>query len=97
MAEEGRMGYWLKFTREACNWWGEIPVPPFRCVHISGTSTTYLNNDNAGGHGTKEVVNVYVKGLKGAFNIICFHQWPRSPATNMLDLGVWTALQDVVV
>ena len=30
------------------------------------------------------------------FNVICVHQRPRSPATNMLDLGVWMALQSVV-
>ena len=30
------------------------------------------------------------------YNVIIRHQRPRSPATNMLDLGVWMALQNVV-
>ena len=34
--------------------------------------------------------------LKDEYNVICVHQRPRSPATNMLDLGVWMALQSVV-
>ena len=53
----------------------------------------HLNNTCC--QGTKEVVNASAKGLKDEFNVICFHQRPRSPATNMLDLGALTALQDV--
>ena len=56
----------------------------------------YLFLDNAGGHGTDEVVAKYVADLKKDFNVICIHQRPRSPATNMLDLGIWMALQSVV-
>ena len=52
--------------------------------------------DNAGGHGTKEVVSAYVKALKDDYNVECVHQQPRSPATNMLDLGIWMAFQNVV-
>ena len=56
----------------------------------------FLFLDNAGGHGTDECVAKYVADLKKYFNIICIHQQPRSPATNMLDLGIWMALQSVV-
>ena len=56
----------------------------------------YLYLDNAGGHGTKEAVDAYVKYLADEWNVICIHQRPRSPATNMLDLGVWMAFQSVV-
>ena len=52
--------------------------------------------DNAGGHGTKEVVTAYVKALLDEYNVVCVHQRPRSPCTNLLDLGVWMALQNVV-
>ena len=52
--------------------------------------------DNAGGHGTDACVDEYVKMLKEKFNVICVHQRPRSPATNMLDLGIWMAFQNVV-
>ena len=52
--------------------------------------------DNAGGHGTDDCVTEYVKILKDDFNVICVHQRLRSPATNMLDLGVWMAFQNVV-
>ena len=56
----------------------------------------FLLLDNAGGHGTNQVVDDYVKMLKKEFNIECIHQCPRSPCTNMLDLGAWMALQNVV-
>ena len=52
--------------------------------------------DNAGGHGTDDCVTEYVKMLEEDYNVICVHQRPRSPATNMLDLGVWMAFQNVV-
>ena len=56
----------------------------------------FLFLDNAGGHGTDEVVARYVADLKREFNVICVHQRSRSLATTMLDLGVWMALQSVV-
>ena len=55
-----------------------------------------LYTDNAGGHGKKNVVEKYVATLKDDYNVIICHQCPCSPATNMLDLGVWMALQNVV-
>ena len=56
----------------------------------------FLFLDNAGGHRTQAAVDAYVKMLEEDWNVICIHQRPRSPATNMLDLGVWMALQSVV-
>ena len=56
----------------------------------------FLYLDNAGGHGTQDAVDKYVKDLKKYFNVICVHQRPRTPASNMLDLGAWMALQNVV-
>ena len=49
--------------------------------------------DNAGGHGTKSVIEQYTKMLKDKYNIMIIHQVPRSPYTNLLDLGVWCSLQ----
>ena len=72
-----------KAIREAYHWVEpDIPI--------------YLYMDNAGGHGKKHVVEKYVATLKDDYNVIIRHQRPRSPATNMLDLGVWMALQNVV-
>ena len=51
----------------------------------------YLYLDNAGGHGTKEAVETYVTNLERDHNVICVHQRPCSPGSNMLDLGVWMA------
>ena len=33
---------------------------------------------------------------KEKYNIILLHQVPNSPETNLLDLGVWRALQSIV-
>ena len=56
----------------------------------------FLFLGNAGGHGTQYVVDAYVKGLEEEYNAMCIHQRPRSPATNMLDLGVLMAFQNVL-
>ena len=37
-----------------------------------------------------------MKSLEVDYNVICIHQRPRSPATNILDLGVWMYFQCVV-
>ena len=63
---------------------------------VPSSSPIFLYMDNAGGHGRKEVVNDYVKMLREKYNVICVHQRPRSPESNMLDLGVWMAMQNVV-
>ena len=52
--------------------------------------------DNAGGHGTKEATEEYTNYLKQEYNIEVVFQVPRSPYTNVLDLGVWCALQAAV-
>ena len=56
----------------------------------------FLNIDNAGGHGTKVAVAAYTKLLKDKYNVVIIHQVPRSPYTNLLDLGVWCSLQSHV-
>ena len=63
---------------------------------VSFSTPIFLYLDNAGGHGTKDVVDQYVADLRKIWNVICVHQRPRSPATNMLDLGIWMAFQNVV-
>ena len=52
--------------------------------------------DNAGGHGTEEAKTEYIRILKEDFNIIIEWQVPNSPELNLLDLGVWCAIQHVV-
>ena len=71
-----------KAIREKYNW---VPL----------TTPIFLYLDNTGGHGTKEVIDQCVKAFKDDFNVILVHQRPRCPVTNMLDLGVWMALQNV--
>ena len=56
----------------------------------------YLFMDNAGGHGTKAAKQEYTEILKQEFNIIVEWQPPSSPELNLLDLGIWMALQSVV-
>lgn len=52
--------------------------------------------DNTGGHGTNEAKEKYTKILK-LFHIEIIWQVPRSPETNMLDLGCWMSIQSAVV
>ena len=63
---------------------------------VPKTTPLYLFLDNAGGHGTKECVGNYTDMLKDEYNIILKHQQPRSPETNMLDLGAWNSFQSFV-
>jgi hypothetical protein len=56
----------------------------------------YLFMDNAGGHGTDQVKNEYVRILKSKFNIIVEWQVANSPETNLLDLGFWATVQSCV-
>ena len=60
------------------------------------TQKCYLVMDNAGGHGTNEAITSYSKTLLDDFNIEIIFQIPRSPYTNVLDLGVWMSLQAAV-
>lgn len=63
---------------------------------IPRTQKCYLVMDNAGGHGTKEAIEQYVANLETNYAIEVIFQVPRSPYTNVLDLGVWCCLQAAV-
>ena len=63
---------------------------------VPANETVYLCMDNAGGHGTNDAKQQYINLLK-AFNIKVIWQVPRSPETNMLDLGVWMSIQSAVM
>ena len=65
-------------------------------LRVERETPIFLLLDNAGGHGIKETVDAYVASLKEDHNVVLVHQRPRSPATNMLDLGVWMIFQSLV-
>ena len=48
--------------------------------------------NNVGGHGINKYINNYVTALKDGYQVECVHQTPRSPFTNVLDIGVWETL-----
>ena len=52
--------------------------------------------DNAGGHGRADVIEEYVDMMMRDYKINIVWQEPRSPETNLLDLGVWMSLQSWV-
>lgn len=62
---------------------------------VAPNVTIYVCLDNAGGHGTDDAKNTYTEVLN-EFNIEIIWQVPRSPETNMLDLGVWMSIQTAV-
>ena len=64
-----------------------------RCTGFRADETIYLFMDNAGGHGTREAIDEYTKILLEKHKIEIIHQCPRSPETNVLDLGIWCTLQ----
>ena len=63
---------------------------------VSANEPIMLFMDNAGGHGTDEAKEEYVKILREEFNVIIEWQVPNSPDTNLLDLGAWVTIQSVV-
>ena len=63
---------------------------------LDSKTPVYLFMDNAGGHGKTVVKAAYMKILKDSYNVHIEWQVPHSPETNMLDLGVWMALQSRV-
>ena len=63
---------------------------------VKMSTPLYLVMDNAGGHGTDQCVSNYTTILKQEYNIEIIQQIPRSPYTNVLDLGVWAGLQSMV-
>jgi hypothetical protein len=56
----------------------------------------YLQLHNAGGHGTKAAIEAYKSSLQTEHNVIVINQPPRSPDSNVLDLGLWMAIQSNV-
>ena len=60
---------------------------------VKSETKMYVVMDNAGGHGTDEAKKEYETVLNEKYNIHIIWQIPRSPYTNLLDLGVWCALQ----
>jgi hypothetical protein len=63
---------------------------------LNDDETIYLFMDNAGGHGTHEAIAQYTDMLWNQFRVEIVWQVPRSPETNMLDLGVWMSVQAAV-
>lgn len=76
---------------------GEV-AEAIRAAHhwIPSEQVIYLVMDNAGGHGTDQAVQQYTKQLLDEHNIEIIQQVPRSPETNVLDLGIWMSLQAAV-
>ena len=69
---------------------------PSRKLGHPRSERCYIVMDNAGGHGTDATIEQYKKMLLDGTNIELIHQVPRSPYTNLLDLGVWCSLQSTV-
>jgi hypothetical protein len=63
---------------------------------VAETEKIYLVMDNAGGHGTDLAIAQYTGILLNEYNVEVVWQVPRSPETNMLDLGVWMSIQAAV-
>ena len=49
--------------------------------------------DNTRGYGTNTAIEEYKNNLRDNYNIEIIWQVPRSPYTNVLDLGIWILLQ----
>ena len=65
----------------------------YRANGVSDDTMIYLVMDNAGGHGTSDCWDWYVSHLRDVYNIKIIRQQPRTPESNMLDLGVWMHVQ----
>lgn len=76
---------------------GEVAQAIRAAYHwIPADQIIYLVMDNAGGHGTDKAVEAYTKQLLDEHKIEIIQQVPRSPETNVLDLGIWMSLQSAV-
>lgn len=76
---------------------GEVAEAIRAAYHwIPSEQVIYLVMDNAGGHGTDQAVQQYTKQLLDEHGIEIIQQVPRSPETNVLDLGIWMSLQAAV-
>lgn len=62
---------------------------------IPADQIIYLVMDNAGGHGTEDTIWDYTL-LLSQYKIEVVQQIPRSPETNLLDLGIWMSIQSAV-
>ena len=60
---------------------------------VRAEEVIYLVMDNAGGHGTDDCWDEYIACLRDKYNIEIIRQQPRTPESNMLDLGVWMHMQ----
>ena len=65
----------------------------YRAAGATMSDPIYCQLDNAGGHGSDEVINAYTQMMKDKFNIILLFQSPSSPDFNALDRGVWMCAQ----
>ena len=63
---------------------------------VPAATVIYLIIDNAGGHGTNDAIEQYRELLFRLYKVQLLHQVPNSPETNLLDLGVWRAMQSLV-
>jgi len=63
---------------------------------VDASTPLYLVMDNAGGHGKNDIIEAYRADLWNKFKVKIVHQIPRSPETNLLDLGLWCSLQNHV-
>ena len=79
-----------KAIRDAYHWVKWDPQ------NVQESDVIYLMMDNAGGHGSNEAVEKYTEDLKNKYKIEIIQQVPRSPETNVLDLGIWMSLQSAV-
>ena len=56
----------------------------------------FLYLDNAVSHDINKVLGRRVHFLEKEYNFICIHQHLRSPVTDILNLGVWMVLHNVI-
>ena len=62
-----------KVGKEICNAYHWVPTD----------HPIFLFLDNAGGHGMKDVVDTYIKGLEDDFNVICIKQRSHLPGSTL--------------
>ena len=83
-----------EFMKEAIGELGPALRKAYHWVELH--DPIHLIMDNAGGHGTNDCIDEYVSKLQTDFNIAVVWQVPRSPETNLLDLGIWRSLQSFI-
>ena len=83
-----------EYLLSAMNRVGEVIRQSFHWVPID--ELVYLFIDGAGGRGTKDAIIEYTNNLQENLNNQLVFQVPRTPYSNVLDLGVWCGLQTTV-